>query len=206
VNHIRGGATTTEFVQASTTAGPYVPSMERNTSILHATFAITLAASATSIVPALARSSTMPLETPDRNKQVVRRLYEESINRTRPELLADLISDDFVDDQGGRGPSGFARNIESLRAGFPDIRFTLQELVAEGDRVAVRWNWEAKHTGTFRTWPPTGKRVTNSGIAIYRLEQGRIVAVSLETDRLGVLQQIGAIPAGVVPSGPPPSR
>ena len=148
----------------------------------------------------------MSVETPDRNKQVVRRLYEDCINRGKPELLAELVSDEFVGEKGGRGPSGFASTIEELRAGFPDIRFSLQDLVAEGDRVAIRWTWEATHTGTFRAWAPSGKRVTNSGIAIYGLEQGRIVRVSLETDRLGVLQQIGVIPASLVPAGPPVKR
>jgi predicted ester cyclase len=178
--------------------------MERG--ILHATRAVAVAACATAAVPALARSATTAVETPDSNKQVARRLYEDGINRGKPEVFAELISDAFVGEQGRRGPSGFAGTVEELRAGFPDIRFTLHDLVAEGDRVVVRWTWEATHTGTFRAWAPTGKRVANSGIAIYRLEQGRIVRVTLETDRLGVLQQIGVIPPGLVPAGPPAKR
>jgi len=147
----------------------------------------------------------MPLETPDRNKQVVRRLYEDCINGNRPELLPELISDDFVG-QGGKGPSGFGSNIDSLRTGFPDVRFTVHDLVAEGDRVVVRWTWEATHTGTFQVWAPSGKRATNSGIAIYQLERGKVVRVWLEADRLGVLQQIGVIPPSLVPGARPASR
>lgn len=86
------------------------------------------------------------------------------------------------------------------------LRFTLHDLVAERDLVALRWTWEATHTGTFRIWRPSGKRVTNSGIVIYQLEQGKVVRVWLETDRLGVLQQIGVIPAGLVPNGRPTNR
>jgi predicted ester cyclase len=173
--------------------------------ILDATVAVALVAGATATIPALPRSETMPLETPDRNKQVVRRIYEDGINRNKPELLPELISSDYEGAQGGRGPAGFGSNIDELRAGFPDVRFTLHDLVAEGDRVVVRWTWEATHTGTFRTWAPTGRRVTNSGIAIYQVEQGKVVRVWLETDRLGVLQQIGVIPPSLVP-GPPPVR
>jgi len=174
--------------------------------IIDATVAVALVAGATATTPALARSEAMPLETPDRNKQVVRRIYEDCINRNKPELLPELISGDYVGAQGGRGPSGFGSNIDELRTGFPDIRFTLQDLVVEGDRVAIRWTWEATHTGTFRSWPPSGRRVTTTGIAIYQLEQGKVVRVWLETDRLGVLQQIGVIPPSLVPGAPPVSR
>jgi predicted ester cyclase len=142
-------------------------------------------------------------ETTGTHEQAVRRLYEEGVNGGKAQLFEELISEDYVDELGGRGPAAFAGNVASLRAGFPDIRFTLREVVAEGDRVAVRWTWEGTHAGTFRSWAATGRRVTNSGIAIYRFQQGRIVGVTLETDRLGVLQQIGAIPEGLVPGGPP---
>jgi predicted ester cyclase len=174
--------------------------------ILDATVAVALAAGATATISAFARSEPMPLDTPARNKQVVRRLYEDGINRNQPELLPELISGDYVAAPGGRGPSGFARNVDELRTGFPDIRFTLQDLVAEGDRVAVRWTWEATHTGTFRSWAPSGQRVTTTGIAIYQLEQGKVVRVWLETDRLGVLQQIGVVPPSLVPGARPVSH
>jgi predicted ester cyclase len=111
-----------------------------------------------------------------------------------------------VGGQGARGPSGFAGNVDELRAGFPDIRFTVHDLVAEDDRVAVRWTWEATHAGTFRGWAPTGRRVTNSGNAIYQLAGGKIVRVWLETDRLGFFQQIGVIPESLVPGARPASR
>ena len=142
----------------------------------------------------------MSTSSPDANAQLVRRLYEECINEGKPERCADLVSEDYVDDVGGKGPAGFVSNINSLLASFPDIRFTLQDLVSQADRVVVRWTWEGTHTGRFRAWAPTGKRVTNSGIAIYKLERGKVVRVWLETDRLGVLQQIGAIPERLAPA------
>lgn len=95
---------------------------------------------------------------------------------------------------GERGPDGFVANIRDLRAGFPDIHFTIDDLVAEADRVVVRWSWRATHDGPFRGLAPTHKPVTNSGIAIYQLASGQILHNWLETDRLGALQQLGALP------------
>jgi steroid delta-isomerase-like uncharacterized protein len=82
----------------------------------------------------------------------------------------------------------------SPRTGFPDIQFSIEQLIAEADRVAIRWTWQATHTGAFRGIPPTGKHVTNSGIAIYQLADHKIVRNWVETDRLGALQQLGTIP------------
>lgn len=146
------------------------------------------------------------LETPDVHKETVRKLYEEAMNGAKTQMFAELISEDYLDDLGNRGPSGFASNVAGLRAGFPDIHFTLRDMVAEGDRVAVRWTWEATHAGSYRRWAATGRRVRNSGIAVYRFREGRIVGGALETDRLGVLQQIGVVPDSLVPAGPPVNR
>lgn len=137
----------------------------------------------------------MPTDTMTSNEQTVRRIYDVCLNGGRPELLREIVSDDFVGPQGERGAAGFGQTIAGLRAGFPDIRFTIEDVVADGDRVAVRWTWRATHTGTFRAWAPTGKPVTDTGMAFYRLSQGKVVRAWVETDRLAVLQQIGVVPA-----------
>jgi len=126
------------------------------------------------------------------NKAAVRRLYDEVINAGRLELAAELVAPDYVGPTGDGGVEGFTATLRDLRRGFPDITFTLEDLVAETDRVAVRWRWEATHAGQFRTFAATGARVTNTGIAIYQLTEGRISRAWVETDRLGALQQIGA--------------
>lgn len=133
---------------------------------------------------------------------VVRRLYEEAINQGRTDLYAELISADFVGPDGQRGVAGYTANVESVRAGFPDIRFHIEEIVDGGDRVAVRWSWEGTHTGSFRGFAPTGKRIRNTGIAIYEIKGGKAVRAVLETDRLGALQALGVLPAR---GTPPPS-
>jgi predicted ester cyclase len=141
---------------------------------------------------------TMPTST-EQNKATVRRLYEEASNHNDVDLMAALIDKDFVTSNGHRGPQSYAEAIAILRAGLPDIKFTVEDLFAEGDRVAIRWHFEGTHTGTFRGFPPTQKRLHNDGIAIYQLRGAKIVAVWLQTDRLGVLQQIGAVPHGIAP-------
>jgi predicted ester cyclase len=108
-------------------------------------------------------------------------------------MLAELVAEDYQSD-GQNGLAGFASNIESLRKGFPDIKFTLQDLIAEGDRVTARWQWAGTHDGTFRGIPPTHKQVTNDGIVIYQFRDNKIIHSWLQTDRLGALQQIGAVP------------
>lgn len=137
---------------------------------------------------------TSSLET---NKATVRRLYEEATNHDDRALMAELIAPDFVASDGRRGPEGYAHGVAILRAGLPDVRFAVEDLVAEDDRVAVRWRFEGTHTNVFRGFAPTGKRLACEGIAIYRLREGKVVGVTLQNDRLGLLQQIGAVPEGI---------
>ena len=141
-----------------------------------------------------------------KNKQVVQRIYEVAINERRPEVTAELISPEYLGPQGERGPGGFNGNVESLLAGFPDIRFRIEDLLAEGDQVVVRWAWTGTHTGTFRGIAPTGRRVSTTGIVLYQLRDGRVVRNWLENDRLGILQQLGVVPQSFGPSAPGPTR
>jgi steroid delta-isomerase-like uncharacterized protein len=131
----------------------------------------------------------------DRNKEVVRSLYEVSLNTGNLDSLDRWIAPDFVGPRGDVGPAAFAATVVELRTAFPDIRYTVEDLVEEGDRVAIRWSWTGTHDGSFRGFAPTGKRISNPGFAIFHLRGGKIVRAWVDTDRLGFLQQIGAIPA-----------
>ena len=131
---------------------------------------------------------------PDKNKQLVRRIYEDCINSGKMELLTDLISEDYAGPNGQRGVAGFADNIAALRKGFPDIQFTIEDLVAENDRVTVRWHWKGTHSGPFAGFPASQNQVTNDGIAIYQVKDNKIIRSWLQTDRLGALQQMGILP------------
>ena len=97
-----------------------------------------------------------------------------------------------------RGPAAFRQVMTSLRGAFPDLLYTVEAILAEGNAVAIRWHWTGTHRGGFRGVAPTGRCLTNNGTAIFELRAGKIVAAALETDRLGFLQSIGVVPANEV--------
>jgi predicted ester cyclase len=137
----------------------------------------------------------------DDNRNVIRRLYEEAINPGQLSLLDELIAAEFQGADGETGSKGFRRPLDELRRGFPDIHFAVEDLIIEGDRVAVRWTWQGTHTGQFREFAPTGLRITDTGMAFYELRAGKVARVWMLTDRLGFLEQVGVVPRS--PSGPP---
>lgn len=141
-------------------------------------------------------------QTPEKNKETVRRLYEDFLNTGKLELLDQVIAEDYMGIYGQKGPTAFADTIQALRQGFPDIQWTIEDLVAAGDRVAVRWTWQGTHRGSFRGIPASQKQMTDKAIGIYQLRDGKIVNAWIETDRLGFLQQIGVVPQDVVPQSP----
>ena len=93
------------------------------------------------------------------------------------------------------GPEAFKQVIMGVRAGLPDVEVVSEDVIAEGDQVAVRWMMHGTHTGELLGIPPTGKQVTLTGITIYRLIDGKIVEERGEEDALGFMQQLGVIPA-----------
>jgi predicted ester cyclase len=134
-----------------------------------------------------------PITTSEHHRRTVRSIYAHVINERKLELLWDYVSPDYVGPRGARGPSGFAHTIQGLVAGVPDIRFELKEVFAGEESAAVRWLWSGHHTGTLFGLAPSNRQVTNSGIALYTFADGKIVSSVVETDRLGLLQQMGVV-------------
>src|SRR5262245_58784982 len=164
--------------------------------------AVALAAcSASAASPEPARSAAMSTET---NKQLVRRLYDEYLNTGRVDHLDEIVSPDFVGVGGQRGAAAFAAPIIALRAAFPDLHYTTEDVIAEGDRVAVRWQWRGTFTSAFRGFAPTGKPMVNTGFAMFQFANGKLIKSWLETDRLGFLHAIGAVPYNPAFGPPPP--
>ena len=134
----------------------------------------------------------------EENKAVIQRHIDEYWNRQRPELFDDIYAADFVDHNL---PPGFLPGREGARqfnaaflAALPDIRITLDDLVAEGDKVVWRWTAKGTHKGPLMGIPASGKRVAMSGITIDRLVEGRITESWTQYDAMGLLQQVGAMP------------
>ena len=125
--------------------------------------------------------------------------FVEFINTASEKLAQELISPNAVFHVPGRtepmrGPAGYLAIIGMMRGGFPDIQWTLEEMVAEGDKVAARFTMRGTHRGTFFGVPPTGKTISVQAMNIYRLSGGQFVEEHGQPDMLGLLQQIGAVP------------
>lgn len=93
-----------------------------------------------------------------------------------------------------KGVPGAAQLYGAYATAFPDFRLTIEDTVAEGDRVAVSYSFRGTQTGPLGTIPPSGKRVTVAGIAIFRLAGGKVKEARMVWDRLSLQQQIGALP------------
>ena len=136
--------------------------------------------------------------TPETNKLVMRR-FTEFINTASEKLAVELISPDAIFHVPGRpepmrGPTGYLAIIGMMREGFPDIQWTLEEMIAEGDMVAARFTMRGTHQGAFFGLPPTGKPIVVQAMNFYRLAGGQFVEERGQPDLLGLLQQIGAAP------------
>jgi steroid delta-isomerase-like uncharacterized protein len=137
--------------------------------------------------------------TPEASKQVMIR-FTDFINTASETLATALISPDAIFHVPGRsepmrGPAGYLAIIQMMRGGFPDIQWTIEEMVAEGDKVAARFTMRGTHLSTFFGTPSTGKKIAVQALNIYRLSGGQIVEETGQPDLLGLLQQIGAVPA-----------
>jgi steroid delta-isomerase-like uncharacterized protein len=133
------------------------------------------------------------------NKLLMNR-FTDFINTASEDLATELISPNaifYVPGQAepSRGPSGYLAIIGMMRAGFPDIQWTLEELIAEDDKVAARFTMRGTHGGTFFRVPPSGKKIAVKAMNSYRIADGKIVEEHGQPDLLGLLQQIGAVPS-----------
>ena len=94
-----------------------------------------------------------------------------------------------------KGLEGWKRYAQVFLKALSDINLTVEETIAEGDTVVARWTASARHSGDLRGIPPTNKRLTLRGVAIYRFERDRMVELWAYQDRLGLMQQLGVIPS-----------
>ncbi|MFZ6013395.1 MAG: ester cyclase [Bacteroidota bacterium] len=131
------------------------------------------------------------------NKAVIKKLYEQALNQRNMGLLSDLIADDFVGLNGKKGVQGFEEPVGAIIKAVPDVQWKIQELVAEDNNVAIRWQIQGTHRETFNGIAATGQKVSNEGMAIFELEHGKVKSYKILTDRLGFLQQLGVLPADV---------
>ncbi len=134
----------------------------------------------------------------EENKALALRLIEEVINQGKLSALDELLTADAVDHSLPPdippGREGVKLFLGMIRAAFPDIHETVEDVIAEGDTVVTRTTWRGTHHGAFLGIAPTGKQVSVSGIDISRLAGGQFVEHWQSADNLGLLQQLGVIP------------
>jgi predicted ester cyclase len=131
----------------------------------------------------LGRRRSVSLE---ENKALVRREQEELWNHTGNLEAAQEL---FAAEQA----EAAKQEAADFRQGFPDVVSTIEELMAEGDKVVARWRSRATHRGAYMGIPPTGKEVEFTGISVYRIEEGKIAQSWNVEDQLGLMRQIGAV-------------
>jgi steroid delta-isomerase-like uncharacterized protein len=131
--------------------------------------------------------------------EIVRLLFEEPW-KGNMDVIDEFVASGYVghdpsEPEPIRGPQGFRRQIEKYLTAFPDARITVDEQFAAGDRVASRWTGRGTHQGEIEGISPTGKEVTVTGLTFSRLEGGKVIEEWITWDALGMLVQLGAVPA-----------
>ena len=129
----------------------------------------------------------------------VQRLFEEPW-KGNWDVIDEVVAAGYVGHDSGlpepvHGPDGLRQLLHAYSEAFPDARLTVHEQIAEDDKVATRWSARGTHAGEIAGIPATGKEVTVSGLTISTLERGKVVEQWTTWDRLGMLVQLGAVPA-----------
>jgi steroid delta-isomerase-like uncharacterized protein len=135
----------------------------------------------------------------ENNKAIVRRLLEEVWNQGNLSLVDELFAPNYeVHDATtpdfGRGPESEKKRVTLYRSAFPDVRLTIEDIIAEGETVMTRWSCRGTHKGDLSGVAATGKQFTISGITVARLANGKIAEAFVNWDALGLMQQLGVVP------------
>ncbi len=133
------------------------------------------------------------------NKATSRRFYKELFNRGNLDATEEMVIPDFVLHDANipeqpRGPDGLKRFVAMYRDAFPDIEFTIEDQVAEGENVATRWVARGTHRGELMGIAPTGKRVEVRAFTLHRFSGGKIAEDWAHYDALDVVRQLGVVP------------
>ena len=125
--------------------------------------------------------------------QALERRYFQAWNEGKPEILDELYSPAFINHFNSEDLDAVKQGIITVRAAFSDFHLTLDDQIAEGDKLVSRWTARGVHSAVFLGVPATGKHVEVTGIGISRFENGKIVEAWSLTDFFGLLRQMGAL-------------
>ena len=133
------------------------------------------------------------------NKNIVRRLFEEVWNKGNLQVTDDLFTLNYSHHDSstpdvGRGPESEKKRATLYRTAFPDLRLTVEDIIAEGETVVARWSCRGTHKGDLNGIAPTGKRINITGISIARFTNGKMSEGFVNWDALSLMQQLGVVP------------
>jgi len=133
------------------------------------------------------------------NKALARRFAEEVMSKGNMETAEELLASEYkgydpASPEPIEGVEGFKENLNQLRTAFPDASSTVEDVLVDGDKAVVRWNWKGTNKGEFMGNPATDKEVEITGISIHRFEEGKIAESWHNYDMLGMMKQLGALP------------
>lgn len=131
-----------------------------------------------------------------RNKAIVRRYFDEVLTSGNLSSIDELIASDYVSHypagyELGGGPEDVRQIVTSVRRAFPNVRFTVDDLIAEGEKVVCRWTFQGEQEGDFMGIAASGRKATVMGIAIYRIVNNQIAEAWFTWDALGLMRQLG---------------
>jgi steroid delta-isomerase-like uncharacterized protein len=135
----------------------------------------------------------------EHNKAIVRRLVEELWNKGKLSVADELFAPNYEHHDAstldfGRGPESEKKRATLYRTAFPDVRLTIEEIIAEGEIVMTRWSCRGTHKGDLSGIAPTGKQINISGVTIARLANSKLAEGWVNWDALGLMQQLGVVP------------
>jgi steroid delta-isomerase-like uncharacterized protein len=132
----------------------------------------------------------------EENKAIVQRIVQEIWNGGNLDLADELISPDYVDSVAGSdtpvGPEGFKDAVNGVRDAFPDFAITINDMISEGDKVALVWTFIGTHQGELMGIAPTDQLIEFDGIYLYRFNDGKLVERSGIRDMFKLMGQLGA--------------
>jgi steroid delta-isomerase-like uncharacterized protein len=131
---------------------------------------------------------------------ISRRLIEEVWNNRRLDVANELITSNHTNHDPnspdfGKGPEAYKRLVNLYTTAFPDLHITIEDTVSENDKLVISWNVSGTHKGELRGTPPTNKKMSVEGITISRHANGKILESRVSWDALGMMQQLGVVPA-----------
>ena len=132
----------------------------------------------------------------EKHEAIARRAIDDVWNKGQLEAITELFTTDYVNNDPlnlTKGLEAYKNFVKKYRVAFPDCRLDVDEVIASGDKVCVRWRFNATHKGPLEGVAPTGRRVTGTGITINHFAGDRIKEAFINWDSLGLMQQLGVV-------------